>query len=157
MLSKKEIEKLAALIKRIPNPHQGLPQPVFDALIKTVPFIACELIVAGKDGLLLTWRDDEFWQGWHFPGGLMRYRESFKERLNIVAQKELGAKISSYRFLSLKNCPNGERGHCLSLVFLCRLDHPPKNGKFFKKIPTAAITEHKKVWREIIKLAAVKF
>ena len=31
---------------------------------------------------------------WHIPGGIVRLRESLYDRIELVAQKELGAKIS---------------------------------------------------------------
>ncbi|EKD23717.1 MAG: hypothetical protein ACD_81C00190G0018 [uncultured bacterium] len=61
MITKKETEKLAALLGKIDNPHDGLPQPVFDALCGVVPFVACELVVMNKKGeFLLTWREDQY-------------------------------------------------------------------------------------------------
>ncbi|HEY4494840.1 MAG TPA: hypothetical protein VJC01_00090, partial [Candidatus Paceibacterota bacterium] len=61
MLTNKEIKKLVLLLAKIKNPHEGLPQPVFDALCGIVPFVACELVVVGKKGILLTWREDKWW------------------------------------------------------------------------------------------------
>lgn len=149
MLSQKEIKHLVSLIKKIDNPHEGLPQPVFDILIKTVPFVACELVVADKKGILLTWREDKLWRGWHFPGGLLRYRERFEERIEQVAWKEFGVNVSSWKFLFPKDGSQGKRGHVVSLVFLCRTLMTPKSGKFFKKMPKNIIEEHKELWKRV--------
>lgn len=151
MLNKQELKQLCGLLKKIDNPHEGLPQPVFDALCDVVPFVACELVVHGPKGLLLVWRDDEWWHGWHFPGGLLRFRESFEERIQAVAWKELGVNISKVKFLYPKDCSQGTRNHCVSLVFLCETEMKPKRGKFFKKMPKNIIDAHKEFWRNVEK------
>jgi colanic acid biosynthesis protein WcaH len=150
MLNEKELRQLVSLLKKIDNPHEGLPQPVFDALIKIVPFVACELaVVDGKGGILLTWRDDKWWRGWHFPGGLFRFRESFEERIEKVAQKELGVNIEKYKFLFVEDFSQGARSHAVSLVFRCETAMTPKHGKFFKKMPKNIIEAHKEFWKKI--------
>lgn len=146
MLNQKETKQLSALLKKIDRPREGLPQPVFDALSKIVPFVACELVIKTKEGILLTWREDEWWKGWHFPGGLLRYRESLKERVEKIARKELGASITKHDFLFVKDCYQCVRGPIISLVFLCQIKTKPKSGEFFKKIPKDIIEDHKDLW-----------
>ena len=147
MLTPKELKQFSSLVKKIDKPHEGLPQPVFDALLEIVPFVACELIVANKEkGLLLTWRNDKWFRGWHFPGGLLRFRESFEERIQAVAWKELGVNISKFKLLYPKDCSQGARGHCVSLVFECETAMTPKKGKFFKKMPKNIVEAHKEFW-----------
>ena len=149
MLDKKELKQLASLIKKIDKPHESLPQSVFEALCGIVPFVACELIVKNKKGILLTWREDKWWNGWHFPGGLLRYRENFDERIQKVAWEELGINITNYKFLFPINCSQGSRGHSVSLVFLCETEMIPKDGKFFKKMPKNIIETHKELWEMV--------
>jgi len=149
MLDKKELKQLASLIKKIDKPHEGLPQSVFDFLLSIIPFIACELVVVGEKGILLTWREDKWWKGWHFPGGLLRYRESFDERIQKVAFDELGINLTSYKFLFPINYSQGARGHSVSLVFLCETAMTPKDDKFFKKMPKDIIDVHKELWEKL--------
>ncbi len=151
MLTKKETEQLVSLLKKIPDPHEGLPQPVFDALCDVVPFAACELVVMNKKGeLLLTWREDRWWKGWHFPGGLLRHRESPDDRLKKMALHEIGIHLKKYKFLFPVDYSKGLRGSGISLVFLC--DHEsPKEGTFFKTMPKDIIPEHRDVWRRVRK------
>ena len=149
MLDKKELKQLVSLLKKIDKPHDGLPQPVFCALCDVIPFVACELVVVGKKGILLTWREDKWWKGWHFPGGLLRYRESFDERIQKVAFDELGINLTSYKFLFPINYSQGVRGHSVSLVFLCETAMVPKDGKFFKKMPKNIIEAHKELWDKV--------
>ena len=152
MLSKKEIQQLSVLLKKIDNPHEGLPQPIFDALLRIVPFVACELVITDKKGILLTYRHDKWFKGWHLPGGLMRYNESFQERIDHVIKNELGVKVINIKFLFPYNYNFCVRGHGVSLFFLCQTDKKPKNGKYFKKMPKNIIPAHKKVWEQVSNL-----
>lgn len=152
MLNQKEIKQLSGLVKKINRPQDGLPQGVFNALTKIVPFVACELVIMGERGLLLTWRNDEWWTGWHVPGGLLHYGEDFVERLKKVAQIELGVKLKRVKFLFPMNYKKTARGHDVSLVFLGVLAKSPQTGKFFKAMPKDIILEHKELWRRIKQL-----
>jgi len=152
MLNQKETKRLVLLLKKIDKPHEGLPQLVFDALTKIVPFVACELVIAEKEGVLLTWREDKWWKGWHFPGGLLRFQESFKERIEQVAWKEFGVNVSSFKFLFAKDCSHSKRGCGVSLVFLCKTAMAPNRGKFFKKMPKNIIGDHRELWMMVKKI-----
>lgn len=156
-LKAKEVKGLYQLLSKIRNPHKGLPQAIFDSLVNIVPFIACELVIVNKGGILLTWREDKFWRGWHIPGGLMRFRDSFHERIKKVAAKELGVNIKKYKFLFPINYIDDSRGHTVSLVFLCQIDDLPKEGKFFRKMPKDIIKEHRETWRQLQKLKKYGF
>ncbi len=150
MLSQKDIWQFVRIAKKIDKPHEGLPKAVFQALCKVVPFAACELaIVNSKKEILLVWRDDKFWRGWHFPGGLIRFRESFEARIEKNAWEELGAKIETLQFLFPMNYPQSKRGHNVALVFLCRTEMKPKKGRWFKTMPKNIIEEHKEVWKKV--------
>ncbi|TAN45672.1 MAG: NUDIX domain-containing protein [Rhodospirillales bacterium] len=150
MLTQRELKELVTLLKKISRPKRDLPQPVFDALIPVLPFIACELVVTNHRGeILLTWRDDRYWKGWHFPGGLLRYGESFLHRIRYVARHELGVRVTRARFLSVLNYPGAGRGHGVSLVWHCTVDRTPKKGKFFRRMPHGIIWEHRRVWKNV--------
>ena len=150
MLTAKEQKQLTSLLKKIDKPHDGLPQPVFDALCGVVPFVACELVLVDKKkGVLLIWRDEKWFKGWHFPGGLLRWRENFEERIQAVAWKEFGVNISKIKFLFPKDYSQSKRGHIVSLVFQCETVMTPKQGKFFKTMPKNIINAHKEFWGNI--------
>jgi ADP-ribose pyrophosphatase YjhB (NUDIX family) len=152
MLTEKELKQLTILLGKIDNPSIGLPQPVFDALTKIVPFIGCELaVVNDKKEVLLTWREDQWWNGWHFPGGLMRHNESIETRIQEVASGELGTRVDKYDFLFYKEYVDHPRLHAVSLVFLCTIDTRPKDGTFFKEMPRDIIDEHKELWEKVIR------
>jgi len=149
-LSRKELAILNNLLKKVKPTSKGVPEEVFEGLIHLVPFIALEIVVVNKKGeMLLTWRDDKYWRGWHFPGGLLRYRETFKKRLNETVKRELGTLLKSFRFLFTENYLNGKRSHDVSLVFKCVLSGKPKDGKFFGKMPKDIIDAHKVLWKNV--------
>lgn len=149
-MTRQELRTLVKLLGKLEHPERGLPQEVFDALVRVVPFIACELVVISpQEELLLVWRDDQYWKGWHFPGGLLRYRECWEERIQSVAQQELGVKIKKWKFLFAVNHPNTVRGHGVSLVWLCRAAQPPKAGKFFSRMPADIISAHRQMWKKV--------
>ncbi|MBI5101264.1 MAG: NUDIX hydrolase [Nitrospirae bacterium] len=113
------------------NPGQGLPQEVFLFVSRITPMINADLLI--KDDLgrtLLTWRDDGYSSpGWHIPGGIIRYKESFAGRVQKTAIKELGVgvefkptplAINEFITPEMKN-----RGHFISLLFDCVLTGLP--------------------------------
>ncbi len=152
MLLKKDINDLKRIIGKIKHPEKGLQQEVFDALTPVTTHVACEMVVANqRDEILLTYRRDSFWQGWHFPGGLLRFKESFFNRLKITAREELGVKLLSAKFLFPLNYIHSARGHDASYVFLCKIQDKPKDGKWFKKIPKDIIPEHRGLWKQLKK------
>lgn len=152
MLSQNEIKIFAKIAKKIKNPKAGLPQGVFDAISQIVPFPACEIVVINqKKEILLTWREDKWWKGWHIPGGLMRFGETFKERLEKTAKNELGVGIKSFKFLFVESYDTELRGHSVACVFLCKLKGNAKQGKFFKQMPKDIVKQHVVVWKKINK------
>lgn len=157
MLLKKDLENFTRIVKKIKHPERGLEQGVFDALCSLVTHTACELVIVNnKNEILLTFRKDKFWEGWHFPGGLLRYKESFLARLKLVVKLELKVKLVSAKFLFPINYINSKRGHDVSLVFLCKLEKALKVGKWFKQMPKNIIPEHKMLWKEVIRLLKSK-
>lgn len=149
-MTKQELQTLVKLLGKLKHPERGLPQEVFDALVRVVPFIACELVVISpRKELLLVWRDDQYWKGWHFPGGLLRYRECWEERIQKIARLELGVRIKRWKFLFAVNHPHTVRGHGVSLVWLCRAAQLPKAGKFFTRMPANIIPAHRQMWKKV--------
>ena len=79
----------------ITDPTQGLPEEVFLFLTELTPMLNVDLLIKNKqEQILLAWRDDEFCgTGWHIPGGIIRVKETFKTRIEKVAQKEIGCSL----------------------------------------------------------------
>lgn len=149
MLSRAELKILTKLLPKASAPRRDIPQELFDALAQVVVFPAAEMVVANSHGeILLTWRDDPFWRGWHFPGGIIRFKESLRERIDKTLKRELGVKVTSHRFLFPMEYSDSPRGHEISLVFLCQIRGKPMDGRFFKSMPKDIILSHRMLWKQ---------
>lgn len=131
---------LSALKSRIQDPHAGLPEDIFLFASSITPMVNVDLLVRDSAGrILLSWRDDEFCgQGWHVPGGIVRFRERLLERLQRTALAEFGCPVrleapepELVEFFR----PDGQnvRGHFITFIYHCRLaenpDTPPDAAK----------------------------
>lgn len=119
-------EAVKFLDKQIKNPSKGLPEEVFLFASRIVPMANVDLLIKDEKGrTLLSWRDDQYCgKGWHLPGGVIRFKETMKERLEKVAETELGAKVKfepkpiAVNEIMIKS---KTRGHFISLLYKCYL------------------------------------
>lgn len=136
---KKIIGRLEAFIK---DPTKGLPKEIFLLVSRLTPLVNVDLLIKDKRRrTLLTWRDDGYFPpGWHIPGGIIRYKETFSDRVRAVAAAELGVKV---RFkaepLAVKETilPSlNDRAHGIAFLFECSLiGSPDKKLKYVKGSP----------------------
>ena len=84
-------EAIVALEKHVPNPSEGLPDELFLYVSRITPLVNVDLLIKDENGrTLLSWRDDQYCgQGWHVPGGIIR----FKEALETSVKNSLFASI----------------------------------------------------------------
>lgn len=128
------IDKLRALTV---DAASGLPEELFLYVSSITPLVNVDLLV--KDDLgrtLLTWRDDSYFEpGWHVPGGIIRFKETFMARIHAVARIELGATVkasaSPLAINQVVHPSRSVRGHFVSLLFRCQLTSPPDEGRQF--------------------------
>ena len=118
-------EAITAIDGIVPDAKNGLPEEVFLLASRLTPMVNVDLLLKDAAGLtLLSWRDDEFaGQGWHVPGGIIRYKESFEERIQKTAAKELGQEIKFDPVpIAIEQffCEHVSRGHFISFLFKCR-------------------------------------
>lgn len=157
-------DKLNKLIKDIDhlnayNPKEGLPDSVFYFVGRNTPFINVDLIIRDINGsILMTWRDDKYCgQGWHIPGGIIRFQEKIEDRIKIVAKTELGISVlDQSKFLAINEIvvPNKrDRSHFISLLYECYLNNKnlelinkianqDDRVKFFRKAPNNLLAFH---------------
>ena len=124
--------------------EQGLPDELFLLTSALVPLPNIDLlIVNGKGQLLLSRRCDRFFEhSWHIPGGCMRYGETFENRIQETARKELGCEVRFEKEpVAVRNVLRGEnralthpkeRGHNVAILFRCTLPEsyqPDNSGK----------------------------
>lgn len=152
---------LDVLRKNILKTQNGLPEEIFYFISSITPMTNVDLLIKNKSNqTLLTWRDDKYYgPGWHIPGGIIRFKETFANRISEVAKKELGIKVSyqekpiTMNELFAKD--RNVRGHFISLLFKCRsINNPnikykcitnnPKHGQWawHTKSPDKLITNH---------------
>ncbi len=86
---------IAVLDKEVENPSLGLPDEVFYYISRIAPLVNVDLLIKDENGrTLLSWRDDQYCgTGWHIPGGIVRFKETFEERIKKVAETEIGVDI----------------------------------------------------------------
>jgi ADP-ribose pyrophosphatase YjhB (NUDIX family) len=156
----KEVKKIIKTLEAsVDNPNQGLPDDIFYFIGRMTPYINVDLLIKCPiRGVLLTWRDDKYaGRGWHFPGGIVRFRETIKNRVIKVAFEELDILVSNLKGPITTNeviiRDQVERSHFISLLYECTIkedqfnkiiDSTNTNSKifFFKKKPKDLLPLH---------------
>ena len=128
MLDNSQIESLKNAVK---NAEEGLPPEAFYLVSRLTPLINVDLLIQNGEGhTLLTWRHDNFYgPGWHVPGGIIRFKERWEDRIAAVATTELSATVlftpQPIALHQVMNPTRDTRGHFISMLFSCRLDSNP--------------------------------
>lgn len=123
-----DFEKLDrdTLRNAIYNAETGMVDDVFTFVASVTPMVNVDLLIRDKEGrVLLAWRDDGHNYGWHIPGGIVRFKETFEERIQKTAVTELGTKVSFDREpvkISEIFMPYQRRGHFISFLYRCEVD-----------------------------------
>ena len=153
-------DAIKRLKQEVSNPSKGLPDDLFHYISSTTPIINVDLLLKDKNGrTLLSWRNDKFHeQGWHVPGGIIRFKETIKERINEVARIEIGTFLDSYNPepIAINEVFNHEhevRSHFISLLYRCSLsnDFVPEN-KGLSKFDPGYLMWHKSCPDDLLKL-----
>jgi len=109
------------------NPQQGLPQDVFYLVSRLTPLVNVDLLITDPTNrVLLAWRNDQFaGEGWHIPGGIVRYKETLEQRIQKVALTEIGREVE-YDLTPIKiteiHRPHATRGHFISFLYKCSIN-----------------------------------
>lgn len=121
------IRQLVAELEGLfPDSRRGLPNELFYFVSRLTPLVNVDLLIRNDRGeMLLTWRHDQFYKGWHIPGGIIRFKETAAERIKAVALAELGAAVEAdatpCELHEKQNCERDVRGHFISLLYATRL------------------------------------
>jgi colanic acid biosynthesis protein WcaH len=131
------IDAIKLLEERVPNPSEGLPDEIFYYASRLTPLVNVDLLVKDKNNrVLLSWRHDRYaGEGWHLPGGIVRFRETLEERVRKVAEKEIGVAVDfdpvpvEVNQIIIKEIK--DRSHFISILYNCRLsaDFVPENKR----------------------------
>ena len=128
-------DAIVFLDSQVPNPTAGLPEELFLFVSRTTPMVNVDLLVQDEHGrTLLSWRDDVLgYVGWHIPGGIIRFKETLEQRIQKVAEHELGTRVEfdpvPIAMHEIIHPTRNIRGHFLSLLYRCRVpaDYVPRN------------------------------
>jgi len=107
------------------EPIKGLPDDLFYFVSRTTPLVNVDLLIKDERGRnLLAWRHDQYaGKGWHVPGGIIRFKETFEERLLQVGLTELGTRVTfEPRPLAVNQIISESReirGHFISILYRC--------------------------------------
>ncbi|MBW5435822.1 NUDIX hydrolase [Bradyrhizobium canariense] len=119
MTAKVDLENVLATMS---DPRKGLSDEVFHFIRKVTPLINVDLLIRRNGRTLLAWREDEYDTGWHIPGGIIRFREDFRSRIDAVARIEIGATVESEAApCNIAELREHDRGHFVSLLYRCSL------------------------------------
>ena len=120
-------ELLSDIKENIADPTKGLPEEIFLFATEITTMVNVDLLIKDDKGrILLSWRDDEFYgKGWHVPGGIIRLKETFEDRIQKTAESEIGVPVV-YEENPLKVvpiiCPEMKtRGHFITFIYSCKL------------------------------------
>lgn len=122
---------LERVSQHVADPKVGLPQDLFYFVSSLTPMVNVDLLIKNTKGqTLLTWRADRFHgPAWHIPGGIIRFKEDIGDRIEKVAQSEIGCGVRFSKapidVRSLVNKERDVRGHFISLLYLCELQGEP--------------------------------
>lgn len=154
--------------------RNGLPQELFLLISSLTPVPNVDLwITDSANRVLLSWRKDPFYdEGWHIPGGCLRFGETMAERIHQMAIQEIGCDVTfdpePMAVRDVIRPPRAEllnpdeRGHNLAVLYRCRLpegfcidngDRQPGEAgylQWFERIPDNLL-RIQDVYRDILK------
>lgn len=162
-LSENEWTEWTKLTKRIKFIDGKIPEEAFYAFCEAFVTAVIDLIpyrrLNNEVEILLIYRKDKYYDGFHIPGSVIVPGKTSKETLNSVIDVELGkdSLVSKIDFVGIIDSMKGEgldldkRGQDLKLLYVCKVDGEVMEGEWFTKnnLPKNIIPEHQKVAREI--------
>lgn len=158
-LSEIEQKELLTLMDKLEFP---LPSAVFEAWCRVFGNVCAEIAVMrtsnGVHEMLLTYRDDEYFKGWHIPGSIMLPGETIEDTRDRVMRVELSIEpvVSTFIhwFQRMYGTGIGESTRGYELAFLFSIDSSrvkdfPMNekAKFFAldHMPSDLIPNHVRI------------
>lgn len=144
--------------KRCGMTYQPFTNKEFISIYERVPRFCVEVIVQTEDGVLLTKRDITPCKGyWHFPGGTVYLKETFKKAVKRIAKEELNLNVEPIKSISemefIHNYKQKGQRHMVSIAYLVKvkdiknlkLDRQGSKAMFCKlpeSVPKHTVKEH---------------
>jgi ADP-ribose pyrophosphatase YjhB (NUDIX family) len=144
-LAADEQQQLVTLLRQLAEQGGAMPstpRAIWDALAGVVPRLAVELVLRERGTILLSWRDDESWHGWHLPGGFVGCGESLADACRRIGARELGIEVELAGVIADFVWPDHPCGSVLSLLCAVRWTAAPTAGEFFTELPTPMVRHH---------------
>lgn len=143
-------DAIAVFDKNIQDPKSGLLDEIFYFISRITPLINVDLLIKDELGrTLLSWRDDKYCgTGWHIPGGIIRFKETFETRIKKVMKSEIGIEFEfDSNPIAINQIINNEldtRGHFISILYRCSLSSTfvPENNEL-KETDSGFLRWHK--------------
>ncbi len=155
----KVLLRLLDFVNPLPNMQYAVIRKFWGR--RLVPMNPMELILVTGDPfqvpprnlrVLLLYRDDEYFSGWHFPGGLLGSDEKVIEgAVRRVAWEEVGVALGEVLTVRSVNFSMTARNHNYSTIHVCRMTEEPvlKQGIAMMAplgaLPENLITSHRDI------------
>lgn len=72
-----------------------LPEDIFLFVSKITPLINVDVLIKDENGrILLSWRGDRYTEnGWHFPGRIVRFKNTLKQTVYDLVDEEIKTRV----------------------------------------------------------------
>ncbi len=162
-LTNTEQLQLANLLKRVQWP---LHPEVFDALMNTVVSVPIELAVFNDNGhILMMYRKDHAYEGWHIPGTVLRHTEDVSHAIERLLTHEVKMSVTPPVQLGYTEIKRGNafgedpNRHQISLLHVCWTRGTiHSEHQFFPptRLPEETLSHHKKLIQKIMERLTIQ-
>ena len=145
--------------------QKPIPFDEYKAIYSKITRLTVDIVIRGKDGVVLLLRKNGGWEGlWHFPGSMVFFKETLEAAVIRTALEETGLEVNNLSFLDHMYFPEEEKergyGYTISATFMCdvvsgALKHDEDSSaiQVFKEVPEHIVPEHgdllRKHWDKI--------
>jgi ADP-ribose pyrophosphatase YjhB (NUDIX family) len=142
-----DLELLVRLLEQLRAEGLGVPHMPFEVLRTfrgLVMQTAVEVLLTNAEGaFLLTWRSDDFWHGWHIPGGYVAPEETTEAACRRIARRELGVDVTLRKLAGAYTWTDHPYASMISIVCQCDCGQAPSDGRYFAAIPDGVLPNHR--------------
>jgi ADP-ribose pyrophosphatase YjhB (NUDIX family) len=149
-LSPKEEKQFLQLLGKVGWRRTG--KAIFESFWRILPMILLECAVVryidNQLHVLLIYREDKHYRGWHMPGGYLLRGESEDVATRRILFSEANLRMTQHTFVRHYNTRR-ETGyvpnHQIALLFYCEAEGEPTDGAFYPltNIPRDTLPHHK--------------
>lgn len=146
--------KLLDHVGAYPNLTPGLPlspHGIFRKFMSKVVASGIELLLIRNGKIFLTWREDNFFRGWHTPGSYIGPKEkTLEQTAQRIADREVpGITILKIEIVETVPHPESPRVYDISLLVLVEFEgeiRESERGRWFSEKPDDLLDAHEPYW-----------